>query len=123
MAYPNKVPVADKIYCGRIADISTANSACHIPIWGQGEVVHVATCIANAITSANATITVLKNGTAVTGGTITVTQSGSAEGDVDSVDITLGNCSVQKGDQIEVSSDGGSSTACVADVIVVVREL
>jgi len=36
MPYPNKVPMADKIYCGTIADISTANSAAHIPIWGQG---------------------------------------------------------------------------------------
>ena len=123
MPYPNKVPMADKIYCGTIADISTANSAAHIPIWGQGEVIHVSTCIANAITSADATITVLKNGTAVTNGTITIANSGSAEGDVDSVDITLGNCSVIKGDYIEVSSNGGSSTACKAHVVVVVREL
>ncbi len=120
MAYPRKAPFVDKYYNGRIADISTANDAAHIPIMSQGVLISVGTAIANAITRAAATISVLKYGTAITGATITVTQTGSAEDDFDSVDLT--GTPVDFGDVIQVSSDGGSSTACVADVTLVVRE-
>lgn len=69
------------------------------------------TVIENAITGANAGLTLEIGGVAVTNSAITVTQAGSAAGDVDSATPTANN-TVSAGQAIEIVLDGASSTAC-----------
>jgi len=60
------------------------------------------------------------NDVAVTGSTTTVTQSGSAAGDVDSCEPTGANI-VQEGDNIEFKSAAGSTDTCVTHFYAVIR--
>ena len=101
------------------ADISTASSAFTVsPI--RGKVVEVGSVIYAAITTANAAITTEIAGTAITGGSFTITQSGSAAGDVDSAVPTAAN-NVAEGQNIEFISDGGSDTTCPAMFYAVIQ--
>ncbi len=91
-----------------MADVSTASSA-FAPAPIRGKVVEVGSVLYSAITVANSAMSTKINGTAITGGTWTVTQSGSAAGDVDSA-IPTGANKVNEGDHIEFVTDGGSTT-------------
>lgn len=128
--YRTHVPMDSNVYQVRIDNISSSPATVYIPITMVGKVLDVRACIANAITSANATITVAKiaGGTAtpVTLGTITITQSGSAGGNT--FDWTIATTgtedarTVNAGDSISVATDGGSSTSCVAWFTIVVDD-
>ena len=65
-----------------IADVSTAGQI-YVPIPEEfaGEVVEIRSALNGAIGTADATLTPKIGGTAMTGGAITITQSGSAAGD------------------------------------------
>ena len=84
------------------------------------EIIDVITSIKNAISTANAALSFEIGGTAITGGGITVTQSGSAAGDVDTAEPTAAN-RVEEDGSIEMITDGGSSTACECVVTFVIR--
>jgi len=101
------------VLTGSLADVSTA-SQIYIPIPDDaaGEVFEIRTALNTAITSADATITPKIGGTAMTNGAITITQSGSAAGDVDTSRPT-GARTVAAGDTIEIETDGGSSTTSI----------
>jgi len=103
----------------KVTDISTAGST-FVAVPDGGKVVKILTSIKNAITTADAAITFEIGGTAITGGAITVTQSGSAAGDIDSSVPTAAN-RVEEGEAIEIISDGGSSTACETVVTFIIR--
>lgn len=93
-----------------MTDISTAGSV-WVPCPTDGRIVGLMSIISAAITGTNTAITLKKNGVAVTGAALTITQSGSAAGDVDSVDVPMSaTAAVVKGDSLEVISDGASST-------------
>jgi len=109
----------DYFLTAKVTDISTAGST-FVAVPDGGKIIKILTSIKNAITTADADITFEIGGTAVTGGDITITQSGSAAGDVDSSEPTAAN-SVEEGDAIEIISDGGSSTACEMIVTFVIR--
>jgi len=109
----------DYFLTAKVTDISTAGST-FVAVPDGGKIIKILTSIKNAITTADAAITFEIGGTAVTGGDITITQSGSAAGDVDSSEPTAAN-SVEEGDAIEIISDGGSSTACEMIVTFVIR--
>ena len=109
----------DYFLCGSIPDLSTADNLMLVVPDG-GEVIKIMSVIENAITAADATLTAKINGTAITGGTITVTQSGSAAWDQDSCAPTAAN-TVSEGDVIEIETDGGSTTTCQTGITVVVR--
>jgi hypothetical protein len=109
----------DYFLTAKVTDISTAGSS-FVAVPDGGKIIKILTSIKNAITTADADITFEIGGTAVTGGDITITQSGSAAGDVDSSEPTAAN-SVEEGDAIEIISDGGSSTACEMIVTFVIR--
>mgnify|MGYP005994278799 FL=1 len=109
----------DYFLTAKVTDISTAGSS-FVAVPDGGKIIKILTSIKNAITTADAAITFEIGGTAVTGGDITITQSGSAAGDVDSSEPTAAN-SVEEGDAIEIISDGGSSTACEMIVTFVIR--
>ena len=113
-------PLYVETLVSRIPDLSTADEV-YFRVPSDGVVEAVYTVIHNAITSADATVTVKQTGSATaTLGTITVTQSGSAAADVDSLSL---DTAVVAGDLIEVETNGGSSTACPTTVHLQLRKL
>ena len=109
----------DYFLTSKITTISTAGST-FVPVPDGGSIIKIFTSIKNAISSANAALSWEIGGTAITGGGITVTQSGSAAGDVDTAEPTALN-TVSEGGTIEMITDGGSSTACECVVTFVIR--
>jgi len=109
----------DYFLTAKVTDISTAGST-FVAVPDGGNIVKIITTIKNAITTADAAITFEIGGTAVTNGAITVTQSGSAAGDVDTSVPTAAN-RVEEDGTIEIISDGSSATACEMIVTFVIR--
>ena len=109
----------DYFITAKIADISTASST-FVAIPDGGKIIKIFTALQGAIGTANGAITFEIGGTAVTGGAITVTQSGSAAGDVDTAEPTAAN-RVEEDGSIEMITDGGSSTACECVITFVIR--
>jgi hypothetical protein len=110
MALPNNRPLTEAAVSAYLADLSTASSTFVVAPW-RGKIVRAYSTIHAAITTTNATWTMEINGTAVTGVSVTVTQSGSAAGDVDIGTPTAANY-VNEGDVIEFISGGESDTTC-----------
>ena len=109
----------DYFLTSKITNISTAGST-FVPVPDGGRIIKIFTSIKNAITTADAALSFEIGGTAITGGGITITQSGSAAGDVDTAEPTAAN-SVNEGQANEMITDGGSSTACECEVTFVIR--
>lgn len=109
----------DYFLTAKVTDISTAGST-FVAVPDGGNIVKIITTIKNAITTADAAITFEIGNTAVTNGAITVTQSGSAAGDVDTSVPTAAN-RVEEDGTIEIISDGASATACEMIVTFVIR--
>jgi hypothetical protein len=86
------------------ADVATAETLTFV-VPDAGFLRKVETVIDGAITAANETITVARNGSNLSP-TITITQSGSAAGDYDSAEFYVG---VAKGDRITVTTAGSST--------------
>jgi hypothetical protein len=103
-----------------IADISTASSAWVVSPC-DGYIKEIYSVIDAAITTADGVITAKIATVAVTGGAITVTQSGSAAGDVDVVYPTALNY-VTKGQAIEFAASGACDTTCVGRITVVIAD-
>jgi len=98
---------AGEIITGYIDDVSTAEVV-HVPMPFAGTISKVITVLEGAITNADATITV-KNASAASMGTLTITQSGSAAGDVDTLSPSSNN-TVSANTFITVETDGGSTS-------------
>lgn len=98
---------------GEFADIGTAETL-HFVVPDNGFLRKVETVLAGAITGADETVTVSRNGSALAP-TITVTQSGSAAGDYDKAEFYTG---VAKGDRISVATAGTSTGPQKAGVTV-----
>ena len=109
----------DYFITSTIADISTASST-FVPVPDGGRVVKIIPALQGAIGTANAAITFEIGGTAITGGGITVTQSGSAAGDIDTATPTAAN-RVEEGGSIEMITDGASSNTIKLVVTLVIR--
>ena len=109
----------DYFLTSTIADISTASST-FVPVPDGGKVIKIITALQGAIGTANAAITFEIGGTAITGGAITVTQSGSAAGDVDTATPTAANEVAEDG-TIEMITDGASSNTIKLNVTFVIR--
>ena len=109
----------DYFLTAKITNISTAGST-FVAVPDGGKIIKILTSIKNAITTADAALSFEIGNTAVTGGGITITQSGSAAGDVDTANPTAAN-TVVEGDAIEMISDGASATACEAIITFVIR--
>jgi hypothetical protein len=82
MAYPYRPPVQNIFLTVGMADVATADSRYVVPGF-QGRVRAFWSSINGALTGVDSTASLSINTVAVTGSTITVTQSGSAAGDVD----------------------------------------
>jgi len=109
----------DYFLTAKITNISASGST-FVPVPDGGRVIKIITSIKNAISSANAALSWEIGGTAITGGGITITQSGSAAGDVDTAEPTAANEVLEDG-TIEMITDGGSSTACECLVTFIIR--
>ena len=94
---------------GYLADVSTASSTwIPVPSGFDGTVVEIRTALGGAITGANSAVTAKVAGTAMTNGVLTITQSGSAAGDIDTVYPSAANA-VAAGQAIEIATDGAST--------------
>ena len=100
-----------------IHDISAASSM-YVPIPFGGTVSRVSSVIAGAITGSDVVLTI-KNSSAATMGTVTITQAGSASGDVDFVNPSTNN-TITDNDYILVQGDGGATAHvdCVVSIVV-----
>jgi hypothetical protein len=109
----------DYFVVAEIEDISTASST-FVAIPDGGRVIKIITALQGAIGTANGGISFEIGGTAITGGGITVTQSGSAAGDVDTAEPTAAN-RVEEDGTIEMITNGASSNAVKLLVTFVIR--
>ena len=109
----------DYFLTSTIADIRTASST-FVAVPDGGKVIKIFTALQGAIGTANAAITFEIGGTAITGGAITVTQSGSAAGDIDTAEPTAANEVAEDG-SIEMITDGSSSNTIKLVVTFVIR--
>jgi hypothetical protein len=80
-----------------------------------GTVISIYSVIAGALTTGNATLTGKIDTTAITGGALTLTQAGSAAGDVDSATPSANN-EVEEGDVLSVTVGGTNDAAVGATV-------
>lgn len=99
----------------KITDVGTAETIC-IPVTPNlaGEIRTISHCLGAAISGADSNIIISKNATAL--GTITVANSSSAAGDIDT--LTLNNVYVKVGDYIKIAN-GGESTGPAVGVITI----
>ena len=111
MGYPYK-PSNSAIYLTlRVVDVGTAETLIFSPGF-RGRIRRATSCIAGAITGADSTWKLQVNTTDVTGSTATVTQSGSAAGDVDTVMPTALNTFTET-DHLRLVNAGESTGAQV----------
>jgi len=99
---------AGEIITGYIEDVSTIEVV-HVPMPFAGTISKVITVLEGAISNADATVTV-KNASAASMGTLTIAQSGSAAGDVDTLSPSVNN-TVSVNTFITVETNGNSHTA------------
>ena len=109
----------DYFLTGKITTISTAGSS-FVTAPDSGKIIKIYTTIKNAISSADAALSFEIGGVAVGGGGITVTQSGSAAGDIDTAEPTAAN-EVSEDGSIEMITDGASSNTIKLVVTFVIR--
>jgi len=109
------------ILTASIVDVSTAGTVyIAIPDNCAGDVMQVSTALTGPISGADADITPKINGTAMTNGLITIAQSGSAAGDVDTSRPT-GARTVAEGDAIEIETDGASTGTSTVTVTIAIK--
>jgi len=100
-----------------IHDISEPTDM-YVPIPFGGTVSRITTVLAGSITGADVVLTV-KNSSAATMGTVTITQAGSTTGDVDFLNPSANN-TITDNDYILVQGDGGATAHvdCVVSIVV-----
>lgn len=99
-------------YAVRLDDVST-NSFVLVPVPEAATLTKCTAIIANAITVADATLTFTNSTGPVSLGTLTIAQSGSAEGSRFTFSPASNN-SFTAGSYLKIASDGGSTDACEA---------
>lgn len=97
-----------------IGDVSTAGNVWVVP-GVAGTIVSISNVIDAAITGADAGLTFEIDGALVVSGDITITQSGSAIGDVDQ-SVPVSANAITTGQAIEVIKDGSSTTTSLGTV-------
>ena len=100
-------------------DVSTAGTV-RVAVPDGGRVIKITSVLGGTISGANAGITAKVGTTNMTGGTITITHSGSAAGTIDTCEPTGAN-SVVEGDFIAIASDGASTGTHSAHFTIVIR--
>ena len=98
-----------------IADVSTAETV-YLPIPYAGTVTKVVSVLTGSLTTADATVTV-RNSAAASMGTLTITQAGSAAGDVDTLS-PVANHTVSANSFMTIETNGASDTARKLELVV-----
>lgn len=98
-----------------LADVSTASTV-YVPIPYAGTVTRVVSVLAGSLTTADSTVTV-RNSAGNSMGTLTITQSGSAAGDVDTLN-PVSNNTVSANSFITIETNGASDTARALELVV-----
>jgi hypothetical protein len=101
---------------GYLENVSAVEKV-YVPIPFAGTVVKILTVLEAVISSANSTVTV-KNAAGSSMGTLTITASGSAAGDVDTL-IPVSNNTVTADSFITIESDGASTNTAKLRFVVV----
>lgn len=112
-------PLNDYTVVAELDDISTASTT-YVAAPSDGRVIKIFSVIHGAIATADAVLTPSINGTAITGGAITVANTSSAAGDVDTSEPTAAN-NVLEGDTLRVATNGASTGAVRCTITFVVR--
>jgi hypothetical protein len=86
----------------------------------RGKVIKVGSVLYGAITTADATVATTINGTAIAGGAITITQSGSAAGQVNTATPTAAN-DVNEDDSISFPPTGAGGANVAATFFAVIK--
>jgi hypothetical protein len=86
----------------------------------RGKVIKVGSVLYGAITTADATVATTINGTAITGGSITITQSGSAAGQVNTATPSAAN-DVNEDDYISFPPTGAGGANIAASFFAVMK--
>jgi hypothetical protein len=100
----------------RFADISTAGDV-YLPVPVAGTIALIQSVIDGAITGADCVLTGYIGIVPITGGQITIANSGSAAGDIDSTTPSALN-DVTVGDVINIKSDGASTNTVAAEIVI-----
>ena len=101
---------------GYLENVSAVEKV-YVPIPFSGTVVKILTVLEAVISSSNSTVTV-KNAAGSSMGTLTITASGSAAGDVDTL-VPVSNNTVTADSFITVESDGASTNTAKLRFVVV----
>lgn len=109
----------DYFITAEIEDVSTASST-FVTVPDGGKIIKIFSALQGAISGGDAALSFEIGGTAVTGGGITIANSGSAAGDVDSSEPTAAN-SINEGEAIEMITDGSSTGTAKAVITFVIR--
>lgn len=112
-------PLNDYFLQGTISSLASGTS-CGIAVPDGGTVIRIISCLSGAITATDAIITTYVNATAITGGAITIANSGSAAGDLDTVDPTGANA-VKEGDYLWAEVTQTATNAVPAWLVFVIR--
>lgn len=112
--YPAPPPAHHKFITVRLNDISTASSAWVVPGF-RGKIRNAWAVINGAITDANAVLTLKIGGSAVTGGTLTIVQSGSAAGNVSTATPSAANTFTAT-QAVQIETNGGSTGTVAAEI-------
>lgn len=109
----------DYFLTAEIEDVSTASST-FVTVPDGGKIIKIFSALQGAISGADAALSFEIGGIAVTDGGITIANSGSAAGDVDSAEPTAAN-SINEGETIEMITDGSSTGTAKAVITFVIR--
>lgn len=114
MAYPYVPPLQSRFITVQIEDVSTAGQKYVVPGF-NGRIKSIHSVINGAIATADAVLTTKIGGTAVTNGAITIANSSSAAGDVDTATPSALN-EFTSTDAVEVETNGASTNTVEAVV-------
>lgn len=109
MAYTELHPLSEVQVTCHSPSVATSPIVGYTRAPFRGKVVKVWSIIADAITVGDATVAVAINGTAITGGSITIANASSAAGDFDSATPTALNL-VNEDDVISFTPSGATGT-------------
>jgi hypothetical protein len=112
-------PLQDAFVTAELDDVSTADS-CYVVSPTKGKITKLYAVLHDNVSGANATLTASIGGTAITGGTMTVVQSGSTSGDMMSATPTGAN-NIDEGERLDFATGGSSTSAARCTFTAVIR--
>lgn len=120
MALPVNHPLNEYVVYAYSGSVGASPVAAYAYVPTRGKVVKVGSVLGAALSSSDATVTTAINGTAITGGSFTITQSGSAAGDIDTATPT-GADTVNEGDYISWTPASGGGASVPGHFFAVIR--